>query len=163
MWLARPAPASLLKGQAMSKKWIICAVILCAGVVAVEANKAKIKGLTPAGVYGPSQNPDCDGLTKLMYKANQQESKVHVHIHGFIPHEIYGVALFDAVNGQSFSDPLAITADEDGAGNYKIDLPSLNVTNGPMVVVYVWDGNFDPDAIALITDEELRAFGTAAP
>lgn len=141
------------------KKRLTMTVVACAFLaVAMGVNtKTKIRSFSPVG-NGLIENVDCDGMAMISYSDHDGMTDVQVVLHDFLPNTIYGIKLTS--DGGGFSDPIAVQTNPAGNGNYHTSLPQ-NRTGHPMVTVYIWDGNFDPDSIDIVTDDEKRAVGTA--
>ncbi len=139
-----------------SKSSMYCAflVLLCAAVTFGAA--VKVRAIPAAGVNGLAENPDADGMAILNYHSGNNATEVQVIISDFLPNTTYGVKVEGGISG--FSDPIAITTNAKGNGNYH-NSTNFDITTNATVTIYIWDG--DIDSIFEISADELRAEGSA--
>ncbi len=124
-----------------------------------ETHNVKIKDFDPAGP-GLTANCGVDGMAVMNYNSVLGGSDVHLHLKDLQPNVTYGVAL-QATSSASpdYSNPQAFTTAANGAGSFDVLLPTLDLGNDPIIYIYVWDGNPDPDAVLDVSASEMRAIG----
>jgi hypothetical protein len=145
----------------------VAALMMCAGV-AISAT-TKIKAFNAAGT-GMGCNPHADGMAIFKEDIDPVEGPgmyLHLHMQDLEPNTLYGVAIYaTGVNPNTdadYSNAVAFTTNASGNGTFEDFMPTwdaLSLGACPTIRVYVWDGNFDPDSVGIVTSSELRASGT---
>lgn len=121
----------------------------------VRGSTALVLDFDPAG-QGETENPCCQGLGVLHYSPNLGQTDIVLALANFVPGTVYGVRLDS--DGGGFSNPQAVTTDQCGLGLVHLAVPQ-DRTGHPVITVYIWDGDFDPDSIDFVSSDEIRAVG----
>jgi len=116
------------------------------------ASTTRIRDLDPAGP-GVTENPDVDGGAILRYRANDGDTEIFGHAKNLLPNTTYGVKI---EGGAEISSPQAFTTNCAGNGHFRLTVPG-DATASPRMLIYIWDGNTDPDSILDVTATEVRA------
>lgn len=152
-WDQNPDPDSILE--------IAVDELRAIGTVNIPLTPAvKIKDFSPEGP-GVCDNPRVDGMAVVKYNLLFAGSDVHLHVKKLEPNTTYGVALqATGAATPDFSNPEAFTTNARGEGTFETTLPGFDLGFDPVIYIYIWDGNTDPDSILEITESEERASAT---